>query len=316
MQIMGAHSELSDALAFIVAQQQTPATACAYLGTDAAEIAADLAELDQPWAETLRVAVAEDGRITGAATIEWDADLGRSWVYGPWADDDAAALELLRAVIGLTPESVTAHEMFASTANERQARLAENAGWVDGGLCYGLELAADAEPWESAPALGINVRPAVASDLAGATGVTTLHDAEFPGTYASAAELLDPDEDYRTLVAERDGVIVGYLTYQNQDDGAVYIDFVAVNPAARRTGVGRALVTAARAASAEGRLKLTVNLPEEQSASAPVAANPMATADRPTAPDHPNHPNHQAALPFYQALGFRVTDTLRAYHSQ
>jgi len=367
---MAAKSDLSDVLAFIAAQQQSPTTACAYLGTDAAEIAADLAELDQPLSETLRVAVAGDGRICGVATVEWDAELGRSWVYGPWiADDvfandatagDEAALNLLHAVIEQTPADVTDHEMFASVENQRLARLAKNANWVDAGLSCALELETETPPWDYPPAPALLIREAIPHDL---PTISALHDADFPGTYASASQLLDPDEDYRTLVAERDGLVVGYLTYQHQpisgeiagqarndgeqgrndgeqgrndgeqtcgdgelacgdgeqgrndgeqacgggeqacgggeqernDGESVYIDFVAVSADARRTGVGRALLATARAASADGRIRLTVDLPPES----PTAAE-----------------THQAAIPFYLALGFKVTDTLRAYRSQ
>ena len=71
----------------IVRQQQAPETACAYLGTDPSEIRADLESLDQHWLETVRVSASTDGRILGAAVIEWDQELDRSWVYGPWMEE-------------------------------------------------------------------------------------------------------------------------------------------------------------------------------------------------------------------------------------
>ena len=64
----------------IVRRQQAPETACAYLGTDPSEIRADLESLDQHWLETVRVSASTAGRILGAAVIEWDQELDRSWV--------------------------------------------------------------------------------------------------------------------------------------------------------------------------------------------------------------------------------------------
>src|SRR4030095_2085446 len=96
--------ELRDVVAFIAAQQVHPDRHITYLGTDAADITAELDGLKPPWAATARVR--RDGTgIAGAVIGEWDEDIGRAWIIGPWVVGDgeswmAAAVELLGAGLG------------------------------------------------------------------------------------------------------------------------------------------------------------------------------------------------------------------------
>ncbi|MDO5662590.1 MAG: GNAT family N-acetyltransferase, partial [Brachybacterium sp.] len=121
---------VEDALDLIVTLQQSPESACAYIGTDAAEIRTDLEELDQPWTDTARLRTAADGSVTGIALIEWDQETGRSWVHGPWTTPETwerDAATLLAEVIDQAP--VHKHEIYADIAHTRMAALAEDAGW-------------------------------------------------------------------------------------------------------------------------------------------------------------------------------------------
>ena len=56
----------------------------------------------------------------------------------------------------------------------------------------------------------------------------------------------DVVRDKRVLVAERDGEIIGLLVLVT-DDGSFFVDNVAVVPALRGTGIGRALLERAEA---------------------------------------------------------------------
>ena len=74
-------------------------------------------------------------RITGVVITEWDDDLGRAWIVGPWVVGDgdawmAAAIALLDAAVADLPPTVTRHEMSGDIANHRLADLAASRGWT------------------------------------------------------------------------------------------------------------------------------------------------------------------------------------------
>lgn len=266
-------------LDFIVEQQQSPATACAYLGTDAESIKDDLKGLDQPWTETLHISTAEDGRLTGAVVIEWDEELARSWVYGPWMEQDAWVAHgpaLLGTVTSLAP--VGDHEMYADVAHREMAELATRCGWRHGEANFEYSRTAPVPANEPDP----QIRPATAEDL---PRVRALHDAEFPGTYASAVELLDRAGRYSTLVLDDGDGVRGYVAYQHQGRDGVYLDFITVDPTARRAGIGELLITAAHQCTGRQRIELTVD------------------------------ENRAGARAFYEALGFDQVAATRPYRS-
>ena len=62
-----------------------------YLGVEEEGIRAELADLHPAWTETVRVARDDAGTIAGAALVEWDDELGRAWIFGPWIDGDDEA---------------------------------------------------------------------------------------------------------------------------------------------------------------------------------------------------------------------------------
>lgn len=275
-------------LAFIVEQQQSPSTACAYLGKDAEDILGDLEALDQPWTETLLVSTDDDGRFTGAAAIEWDEELGRSWVYGPWMEQDVWETDgpaLLAAVTSQAP--VDDHEIYADTAHWQMAELATRSGWRRGESNY--EYARTTTVPAGAP--DPQLRPATAEDM---PGIRALHEEHFPGTYASAAELVEADSSYSTLVHIDQGMngdvegtaVRAYAAYQLQGEDTVYLDFIAVDPSARRKGIGARLISAVQQQAEREKVALTVD-------------------------EH--RPEAQA---FYRALGFDQVASTRPYRSR
>lgn len=224
------------ALAFIVTQQEHPTTATAYVGTQDENLIPDLEALEQPWMDTLRVIESDDGVITGAALVEWDPEVSIAWIYGPWTtsetwDRDAAAL--LASVVDQTP--VTRHQMYGDIENARMAELAERLGWSanDTDIVFETDR-------ENQARADLQVRPATLEDY---PGLSVLHESAFPGTYATARQLLETNSDYTTLVlADADGLI-GYVAGQ-PDGNKAYLDFVAVDPARRRTKAATRLVGA------------------------------------------------------------------------
>ena len=295
--------ELDAVVRFVAAQQARTDRRITYVGTEAAGIRAELDGLDPPWAGTVRVerergAGGDD--VVGAVLVEWDRDLGRSWVVGPWvAADDAdawavAAGRLLDAALAQVPPGVTRHELAGDAAHVRLAALAAARGWSAGEANHILVVDAavvDAWPWPDGGDTdgGAGIREATTADVA---PIAALHDVEFPDTYASAARLVAGQLDGTrvTLVATVGADhVAGYAAGEVHDDGEGFVDFVVVDPADRGRGVGRRLVVALTrrllAQAPLGRVALTVQ-------------------------------DHRApARALYQGLGFRSDGTLVGYRS-
>jgi ribosomal protein S18 acetylase RimI-like enzyme len=227
---------------------------------------------------------------------EWDDDLGRAWIVGPWAVGEgdtwmAAATELLDAALAGLPPAVSRYEMCGDIANQRLAALAGSRGWA--ATEPNLEVVADAEivaAWRPrGDRTAAVLRPPVPGDVGAIAG---LHDAEFPDSYASAAELVDGHLDGSRVMVVADsgsGGVAGYAAGEVQGDGAGFIEFVAVDRAARGAGVGRQLVTAITGQlldrSPAGLVRLTVQ----------------------------DHRTRARAL--YERLGFRLDGTIVAFRS-
>lgn len=241
------------ALALIVAQQADHATSCPYVGDERDGVLAELEDLSPPWRETLRVGLRE-GRVVACACVDVDAeDTHRSWVHGPWAEDDRAwetfAEPLLDAMIEQLPDGVTDHEICGTPANGRLVGLGESRGWHRSPVSIAY-VAHDDTGW---PDPDDRVRRATREDL---PTVARLHDAEFPGTYASAEALLADDKRV-TLVLD-DGL--GYASAEVKPDGEGYLDFLAVVPEARGRGLSKVLLAAIGRAMIQAAPNANVNL--------------------------------------------------------
>jgi ribosomal protein S18 acetylase RimI-like enzyme len=261
-------SDLEPAIFLIAGEQSRPERNVPALAEDPEGLRAELDELEVPWSETLRVVRGPQQDLVGAALVDWDAEVRRAWVLGPWVagDDEAwdrSAKALVDSVLALVPAGIDSFELSGDVANRRMARLAEGLGWAAGVVNHALTVSrAVVRGWELSPVDGVLVRPARGSDV---SAIGPLHDAEFPETYAAAGRLVERAEtgEWAVLVAERSGRgVVGYAAGRVQASGDGYLDFVAVDPGERRCGVGRLLVTEVCRQLVErapgGRVSLTV----------------------------------------------------------
>jgi ribosomal protein S18 acetylase RimI-like enzyme len=261
--------QAGEVVAFIAAQQAKADRSISYVGTEAAGIAAELDGLEPSWTTTARI-LRDGSALAGVVIAEWDLELGRSWINGPWVDGDdpvwtEAANVLLDAALALLPAEVTRHEMSGDIANRRLTALATARGWTttseanhvlvaDAAVVTGWPTAADTDAG--------SLRPATTDDV---DAIKVLHDVEFPDTYASAAQLVEGQLDGSrvVLVAEDEaGRVVGYAAGEVHDDGEGFVDFLVVDPSVHRSGVGRRLVTTLTRQlldrSSLGRVALTV----------------------------------------------------------
>lgn len=260
-------AELDAVAALIVGEQGRPERMITSLGDEADGLRAELDALEPPWSATVRVVRDEVGALAGAVLVEWDPEAGRAWIHGPWVPGEEDrwarfARPLVDAAVVQVPAEILKREVVGHVDNVRLAALARALGWPAGEVNH--VLLADRSLIDGWPEerQGSTVRAAAADDLA---VVGRLHDADFPATYASADQLLrDAGSGERVvLVAEASGGgVVGYAAGRVQPDGEGYIEFVAVDPAARGDGLGRQLVIALTrqlvARSSKERVALTV----------------------------------------------------------
>ncbi len=288
-------NELDDIVAFVAAEQAHPDRRIGYLGTDAAGIAAELDGLEPSWVTTAQVR-REGTRITGVVTTEWDDDLGRAWIVGPWVVGEgdawmAGAVELLDAALAGLPRAVSHYEMCGDIANERLADLAGSRSWAATEPSHLLVVDAPiVAAWQPRGHRQTAVLRAAA--LADIDAIAGLHDAEFPDAYASVRQLVDGQLDGSRVVLVADdghGGVAGYAAGEVHGDGEGFIDFVAVDPASRGAGVGRQLVVA-----------ITRQLLDRS----PLRRVCLTVQDHRT-----------PARTLYERLGFRTDGTLIAYRS-
>lgn len=246
MEIIALDAEqLGRALDLVTAAQQEPATASAYLGTEREGIAAELADLTPPWGQTARVAV-RGGEVVGVVAVDWDEETGRSWVQGPWALDDEAWAEhgraLLDAAIDQTPEGIEDHEISAAPAHARMAALADELGWHRSEVNIAYEATSD-EGWPEVAAADGRTQPRRATGE-DEEALARLHTDAFPGTYATARQLVADGERLTLVLDGPDGALLGYASAEVQAAGGGYLDFIAVAPAARGRGLSKVLLAA------------------------------------------------------------------------
>jgi ribosomal protein S18 acetylase RimI-like enzyme len=246
-----APAELSEVAAFVAAQQSDPTRHIAYLGSEADGIAAELVALEPRGLDAVLAARRGDA-LAGVLAADWSEDPPRVWWFGPFVAAgepfDAVADALLSACRALLPAEVTQEEFAVDRRNEVVATFARRHGFEPGEGSSALlttDLGAVRLPspaaGEEADLLGLRVAPVADRTRA---AVAALHDRLFPGTH-TPGDRLDRDPDRVVLAASRDGLVLGYVAAERQQDGAGYVDFLGVDEPARGRGIGRVLVVAA-----------------------------------------------------------------------
>lgn len=250
---------VDEVVALLVREQAKLERNIVYIGVEADGIAAELAELEPGWSLAAHGVRTDDGELVGVAYAEWDLELRRIWLHGPWvAGDDAQwdqwAAVLVDAVLAATP-SLPDIELSGTVENDRLGAFAEARGFDRSEPNYALAFALD----ETGPAsVDSEIVDATSDDLA---WIAPLHESEFPATYATPQQLLDGK--YVCLVGPG-----GYAAGRVTPDGEGYIDFLAVEEGARGAGLGRRLVTAliARLVAAGARKQVCLTVQEHREA--------------------------------------------------
>lgn len=226
-------AQLEEIAAYAAGCNRDPAQHIGYVGQTREEVTHELGELDAD--AVFAVARARDDRLCGLLAAEWDVDLGRTWLHGPWAATPDLMDRLYRAVLPHLPVTAGTHELFIDTANTAVAGFAARHGFAPHGHQVILRFARNR--LAELPAVTL---PRLTPQWHGQ--FAALHDRAFPGTYAPARTLLaDPPP---VLVATEGDTLLGYVVLKLRP-GDAQVEYLAVAEPARRRGIGTRLLTAA-----------------------------------------------------------------------
>ncbi|PKN99343.1 MAG: hypothetical protein CVU42_08815 [Chloroflexi bacterium HGW-Chloroflexi-4] len=248
-QLIVQKAQLSDFEAIaktIASQNQTPETHCIHsdTGQDTQNILGEMIRLDAE-GEICFVTASVDGQVTAAMGCEFDLELGRGWLRGPFVaagldDWSATAARLFDGLLKVLPESIRQLDTYLNIKNIRGntfylSRDFERIRLVQVYEC--LPPQTNCHPGDGCEPL---TREAP-------QGFIELHDMIFPGTYATGQRILDKiDERHQVFVYRNNGAIIGYCCANiDEDTGEGALDFLGVREDARGKGIGRLLVQTA-----------------------------------------------------------------------
>jgi ribosomal protein S18 acetylase RimI-like enzyme len=293
---------LDELARFLAALQADARHFVAFLAADEATIRLEIPDTFGPsWADRVVLAFGH-GALIGCALIDFDVTLRRVWFTGPfaqaedaaqwaaiadllWAESRLRLVALLGSATDRDAQSLSQPaddllrgfrvDLYTDVRNVNLAAFAARHGFQqrDSDAILWLERSARPQPQQA----GMSTAPIRPFQGADAAGFTALHDAFFPDTYAPAAAIIakqGSDADQALLIyaapeaaghagSADPGAVLGYAWVELEAGGDAYLSYIGVAEAARRGGIGRALVMAVAAWAFDehpgvNRLNLTV----------------------------------------------------------
>jgi ribosomal protein S18 acetylase RimI-like enzyme len=234
--------------ALIMAHSRRPERRCIHSDPRSTleEALAELVHLDAI-GELGFVTAIDQGRLVGCAGAEFDLGLKRAWLRGPFVEMEEAAQwaalagSLLQALEAHLPAEIDILDSFLDLANEWGQRLYQAAGYRRVRLVHVYQAEAGVSPGK-APVGCVEMKSKHADRVA------ELHRQLFPNTYLTAEMIVaaasgNGGPAQKRIVYEKDGQVLGYV-YGSENMGEGVVDFLGVDPAVRRQGIGRALLLA------------------------------------------------------------------------
>ena len=225
----------------IAAQNATPESQCIHSGEGYEGILKTI----QKWDDAAEIAFAiaiQDGQLVGLLGSEFDQDLGRGWLWGPFAltqNWEELAAALLEKLLAILPPSIRRLDFFVNIANQRSYRF-----YLDHGFQEPESSHVYVAPRPAAPLVVSAPCSPLQPEQAGSFRV--LHDTIFPQTYYTGQDILDQlDDDHQVFVCSDGPDVLGYVYAILDESAEGYVEFVGVREDRRRQGLGERLLLTA-----------------------------------------------------------------------
>lgn len=232
--------------ALIAAQNKNPDTHCIHseTGLDAQSICNEMIRLDAD-SEICFVMTPVDGLVTSAMGCEFDVELGRGWLRGPFivdckADWNTTAVTLYERLLDVLPEPIHQLDTFLNIENQRGNAFYLQHDFRQLRLVHVYECQ-HPENHLKPSELCETLNPKQAQSF------VELHNTIFPGTYADGQRILNKlDDQHQIFVWCQGNELMGYLYAAIDDDtGDGSIEYIGVREDSRGKGIGRQLLQTA-----------------------------------------------------------------------
>jgi len=236
---------LEQAVKFISRLQSDNSHHIGYFGITAEELIPYIKELEPNWKDTSLLAY-EGKQLIGLIIIEYDLELERAWIHGPMVDhidwQTVANTLISTAMLEIIPRSIQDLELCGDVSNDNLRIFAEVHKFKSSDPSALLSFKRnDLEKLNSIqdPTI-IKLREEFFESF------QQLHDKIWPNSYFSGKQLIERRSDRNKILLEIEGKkLRGYIRGGVEPGGKEgYIDFVTVNEADRRKGIGKNLVIA------------------------------------------------------------------------
>jgi ribosomal protein S18 acetylase RimI-like enzyme len=225
----------------IALQNQRPELQCIHSGEGRESILQTMRKWEAVSEICFAIAL-QEGRLVGLLGAEFDEELARGWLWGPFVLVEpwtTVAEALLAELLEMLPSAVRRLDFFVHERNQRALRFYLEHGFHS---IQTSHVYVAARPL--APVALSEPCPPLAGDQAGA--FRTLHDSIFPKTYYTGQDILDQlDGDHQVFVCGSGEDLAGYIYAIVDEGGEGYIDFVGVRAELRGRGLGQRLLLTA-----------------------------------------------------------------------
>lgn len=227
--------------ALIDDRNKTPETQCLISGEGQESIHRQMVAYADVSEICFAVAVDDDdGRLVGAFGSEFDEELGRGWLWGPFVlaeHLEPLASALFEELLQILPPTVRQLDSFLHVANRQGHRFYLEHGFQKARLAH-VYVA-------NRPEAPLALRePCSAFEHRYAEALIALHDATFPNTYETGPGMIAKiDTNHQVFVCTGGNDVLGYV-YATVAEGSAegYVDFLGVRADARRRGLGKRLL--------------------------------------------------------------------------
>ena len=231
-------TDLHEAAAFIARYQAKPESHMAMVGTDEGVIAGELQEFETQ----LFIERDEAGEILGLTGLDYDADLNRGFLYGPWSRssgwDERADLLIGRVLDALPPGTKDLEGAF-DMRNRRVEAFSDRHGFVLVRDHFTMGFARDSRTLRADP----DIRPMGDGDR---EAIMDLHGRCFEGTWPSPRQLLEQLEKGQNrviFVLYLDDDLAGYhYAAVDDENGEAYVENIGVDERFRGRGIATRLL--------------------------------------------------------------------------